>query len=647
MSPSTRRVKPSLNVIAVPVTVSGICLFFCSYARALEADSSPDSHLRDLAHRSLRLVDLALQEYALGVADGKILKPAEYEEALVFLRQAQSLSASLSLGPEVDSSFKTGLSAMEALKPPDVVAEALSPVREAIVLRFGVPSVEVPYGVSAEVGALLFRGNCGHCHQLGGRKIGDRFAPDLRDPEFLKDLTPLQMTTVISEGIPDSPMVGWAGRLTPYQIWSIVYGLMAEAFGPIPAQKDLRGLPVADPQKSYRDWLKEASSSGLSDSEAAEFARKALLQPLATGEDFTRRLALIASLLNDLSQDDGALRNPEVLHTRLTSLYAEFEEMEGPLLAKSISRGTLLETRFQSLLRRSHMLSPEALRSELSSLASLLRQVGESPLPSPRSAFAQSFLILIREGAEVLLLIGALLAVLRRLGASRKQGAVWLGAAAAVLASILLFFVLRWVITVSGFQIAAEGVILIVGSIVLIYMVLWLSRNVHLARLKEGFSRTVLGSSSVLPISVASFAVVFREGLETALFYQALIIYTGNTWIPVLAGGGAALAVLVLMGYLILVLSVRLPIKWFFGISGALLFVLAFSFLGKGIFALQTAGLLPMTVLPAGFTIDWLGVYPIAQTLIAQALLALFAASFTVLPLFRRRSAWPYQSPPP
>jgi high-affinity iron transporter len=612
----------------------------------LEAQAAAAPDPEELAHRAIRLIDLSLQEYALGVGDNVILKPAEYAEALVFCGLAEKLSAALDLGPSVETSFKTALARMESLERLDRVAEALFPARESIVRRFGVPVIEVPYGVSAEVGMSLFRANCAACHRPGGRKMGDRFAPDLQLRDLLQDLTPLQMTTVITEGIPESPMAGWAGRLSPYQTWSIVYSLMEQAFGPPPSADGLRALPPPDPGKSYTDWLKTGYAGGLKGTEAEDFARKALLQPLATGEDFSRRLTLLASRLSDLSRDIEDSGTGSDLRDRLTSLYADFEMLEGPLLAKSISGGTLIEARFQSLLRKSEALHGQALQSEISSLSESLSDLAQSPPPSERSAFAHSFLILLREGLEALLLIGALLAVLKRLGASRKQVAVWIGAAAAILASFILFLGLHQIVAASGFRAASEGIVLIAGSLVLMYMVLWLSRNAQLARLRMDFRLKVAQSSSVVPIAIASFSVVFREGLETALFYQALFIYTGNAWVPVIAGAGLALALLVLLGYLILGLSVRLPLKWFFGVSGALLFVLAFSFLGKGIFGLQAAGLFPMTVLPAGPTIDWLGVYPVAQTLTAQAVLTFLAALIIVLPFVSRRPSSPYPSLP-
>jgi high-affinity iron transporter len=66
--------------------------------------------------------------------------------------------------------------------------------------------------------------------------------------------------------------------------------------------------------------------------------------------------------------------------------------------------------------------------------------------------------------------------------------------------------------------------------------------------------------------------------------------------------------------------SVRLPLRQFFSITGGLMFVLAIIFAGKGIAALQEAGIIISS--PVNFIrIDILGIYPNLQGLLVQAAL--------------------------
>jgi high-affinity iron transporter len=63
--------------------------------------------------------------------------------------------------------------------------------------------------------------------------------------------------------------------------------------------------------------------------------------------------------------------------------------------------------------------------------------------------------------------------------------------------------------------------------------------------------------------------------------------------------------------------SRRLPLEKFFSASSALIAVLAIVLAGKGVSALQEAGWINVTLAPAPH-IDWLGIFPTWQTLVAQ-----------------------------
>jgi high-affinity iron transporter len=82
----------------------------------------------------------------------------------------------------------------------------------------------------------------------------------------------------------------------------------------------------------------------------------------------------------------------------------------------------------------------------------------------------------------------------------------------------------------------------------------------------------------------------------------------------------AATLTLVIVAWVLLRTSRRLPVGTFFAASSLLIAVLALVLTGKGMQALQEAGWLATT--PVAFPrIDWLGVFPSQQSLIAQALI--------------------------
>ena len=71
-------------------------------------------------------------------------------------------------------------------------------------------------------------------------------------------------------------------------------------------------------------------------------------------------------------------------------------------------------------------------------------------------------------------------------------------------------------------------------------------------------------------------------------------------------------------------MSKRLPIGRFFSISSILIAVLAVILVGKGVAALQEAGWVSQALIQAP-RIEWLGLYPSWQSLLAQLAVAVVA----------------------
>jgi len=118
---------------------------------------------------------------------------------------------------------------------------------------------------------------------------------------------------------------------------------------------------------------------------------------------------------------------------------------------------------------------------------------------------------------------------------------------------------------------------------------------------------------------------VYREGFETVLFYAALYAsgagVAGASW-GVTAGIILGFLLLAVVYYAIQRYGVRLPLKPFFAVTSALLYLMAFSFAGQGVAELQEAGYIPSTPLAWAPSIPFLGIFPTTQTLMIQLFLA-------------------------
>jgi high-affinity iron transporter len=139
-------------------------------------------------------------------------------------------------------------------------------------------------------------------------------------------------------------------------------------------------------------------------------------------------------------------------------------------------------------------------------------------------------------------------------------------------------------------------------------------------------------------LAFVAFLAVYREGAETALFYQALFSEGPHLAVPLSMGivlGFVGLAVIFTLFYRY---GVRIPLRPFFSVTSVLLYYMAFVFMGKGIRELQEGNAISMSVIPGFPHIEALGLYPTWETVLAQLLLlALFG--FALVKTF-----WPKRS---
>ncbi|HJU87146.1 MAG TPA: FTR1 family protein [Gemmatimonadota bacterium] len=237
-----------------------------------------------------------------------------------------------------------------------------------------------------------------------------------------------------------------------------------------------------------------------------------------------------------------------------------------------------------------------------------------------------AFAIIFREGLEAVLLIGAILAYMSRTAVgARHRRQVWLGVAGGVAASVATWVLAVTLVPVSGAsREMVEGVTALLAVAVLLYVSHWLFQKTYIhdwkAYLQEHVGRAMTRGSALAMAGLA-FAAVYREGFETVLFYQALMFDAGPA--AVLAGFAPGILVILAIGFGIVRLGLRLPLKRVFAVTGSVLLYLAFVFIGKGLYNLQEAGVFAPH--PLGWAPDHealrqlLGLYPLAETILAQA----------------------------
>ena len=258
--------------------------------------------------------------------------------------------------------------------------------------------------------------------------------------------------------------------------------------------------------------------------------------------------------------------------------------------------------------------------------------------------FGKSLLIILREGFEIILILGAISAFLIKAGARDKLRVVTSGALVGVVASALTAIAsILFVRSLTLNPEIIEGATLMLAAVVLFFVSHWLiskAESKHWVDFIKSKVNVSLSTGNMTALWLASFLAVYREGAETVLFYQGLAS-TAPQQGRVITGGfllGCAVLAVVFMTFRQGIL--RIPPRPFFRVTSALLYYMAFVFAGKAVVELQAGQVLHVIPLHGWPTIDFLGIYPNLQSLAVQAcFVAAILASMLVVFLRRQPDA--------
>ncbi len=248
--------------------------------------------------------------------------------------------------------------------------------------------------------------------------------------------------------------------------------------------------------------------------------------------------------------------------------------------------------------------------------------------------------ILLREGLEALLVVVALAAAVKQLENRTALKGVYVGAIAALVASLGLACALSGLLTDNASD-GLEGVFQLVAALTLLYVSSWMNlrgrAGAWKAYLTAQVERAGRANMPALALGLTSFTAVMREGAETIVFFQALVAGAdpGNERRAIAGGIILASAGLVLLAVILQRAASRLPIRRFFKISSVLLCTLAVVFIGQGIASLQEAGLVHATRVNYVPTVKILGLFPTVESLSGQGILLVLALAILFLQRIR------------
>jgi high-affinity iron transporter len=318
--------------------------------------------------------------------------------------------------------------------------------------------------------------------------------------------------------------------------------------------------------------------------------------------------------------------NVEEALAEAMNAYALFGPLESGIAAKDQKLLIQMEQKFAKLRDYSSSKpGAEAVQSEIDSLKTDLQTVKQmlTAPAHPFASFLDSLTIILREGFEAILVIGALTSFLIKSDHRDKLKSVYWGAGGAVVASVITAILLQTVFKISGAnRETLEGVTMLVAVAILIWISFWLVNKAKGSRWKkfvEGRMKASITTGSVFTLGMTAFFAVYREGFETILFYQAIFSMGSSHVTAVISGLALGLVLLGLVYYLINRYAVKIPMKPYFLATSILLNIMAFRFLGYGIRELQFAGTLNATEMDGMPDLSLLGIYPTVEVVAAQA----------------------------
>ena len=207
----------------------------------------------------------------------------------------------------------------------------------------------------------------------------------------------------------------------------------------------------------------------------------------------------------------------------------------------------------------------------------------------------ESFIITFRETLEVALIVGIILAYLARTKQTKYNNTVYIGVASGIVASVIGAFLFNYL--AGGFTGKAEqifeGVIMLVGALLLTTMIIWMMKQKHIAKELERKVATKIADTYKLGLFLLVFVAVLREGIETVIFLGAAsFVTTNNSVIGALAG----IIVAIFLGYLMFIGSRKINVKKFFNITSILLILFAAGLVAHGVHEFQEAGAIPTVI---------------------------------------------------
>jgi high-affinity iron transporter len=609
-------------------------LAFLASAPAAAQAAAPNAEVQT----TWRLLDYVAVDYREAVRDGRVINPGEYQEMAEFtasIRERLGALADKGARPRLVAGADALRAAVARKEAPEAIEKQARGLAAQLLAAYPVPLAPRRMPDLAR-GQALYAQNCASCHGASGdAKV--RLAATMDPPPIAftdraraRERSLFALYQVIDQGLEGTAMSSFE-HLPEEEKWALAFAAGRFAY---PDALAAEGRRIWESDPAVRALVPDAAAlTGLSEAALAAriggdkagpvsaflrsspsavsgagastlaVARERLSQSLAAYERGDRKAATELALSAYL---DGFEPVEPMLASRDSALMGRVEKAMGELRA-AIGRGD----------------DPARVRERIATLQGLFDESERALAPeegSAASTFLGAFTILLREGLEALLIVVAMLAFLRKADRAEMVRPVHWGWIAALIAGLGTWWAATHLISISGAgRELTEGFGSLLAALILLFVGIWMHGKAQADEWQRYIREKVgqaLSRKSAWFLFLLSFVAVYREVFETILFFAALS--AEGRLAPLVGGAAAALALLALIAVLMFRYSRKLPIGKFFAYSSALIAVLAVVLAGKGVAALQEAGMIGVTPLAAVPRIDLLGLHPTLEGVAAQ-----------------------------
>ena len=634
---------------------------FATLALALVA-LAPTANAQDSAPSAQvawRLLDYLAVDYAGAVRDGHVVSTSEYAEMKEFSGSVRDRIASLPHTPSkpqlIDGSNEL-VSAIDRKASSAEVAERAHALAGALLAAYPTPlAPSTPPDLAR--GANIYAEQCAGCHGITGNGDGPNAKTLNPKPVAFADASRARQRSVfglyqvIGQGLDGTAMPSFA-QLSPADRWALAFYVGRFAFDDqaatagerLWASRPALHARLPNPQ-ALTQTTPAALAAEIGGHQATELTAYLRRHPEAVFPQSAGALEIARTKLALSLASYRVGQHRQATELALAAYLDGFEPVEPALTARDRALMTRIESAMGGLRASMERGAPTAeVANEISRVDALLDAATRALAPAQAntvSSFVGALTILLREGLEALLIVVAMLAFLRKAEQGKALPYVHAGWISALVAGGLTWAAATYLISISGAsRELTEGFGSILAAVVLISVGVWMhgkgQANAWQTYIREKLSGALSRRSSWF-LFLLAFVVVYREVFETILFYAAM--WNQGTRVAIIAGAGAAVVVLALIAWAMLNYSQRLPIGKFFSYSAGLIAVLSVVLTGKGVSALQEAGLVDIHPLADIPRIELLGLFPTIEGLSAQILAVLVISGGFWVSTARARSA--------